>query len=737
MKIIGAVNADVSSDFFHSFGEHTEVQHHAPDDFDYDQTVAQIVQAEQSLQAIQPQVAANTADIATNSTGITTNAADITTNTTNVATNTTGIATNTTNVTTNAADITTNTTNVTATTAKADGIAQFFDIDANFTKDHINLVNPRAVVQQGNTGDDFPPGLYFPQGTCSEYLQLIDDGRVQSIHSLDAGNSTSERWSYMFGAADEEDDPNTRQQYDGIRMEGNAMYDDTNDQRLANQPNRQVVQIKCSNEVANLEIVSKSKTSENTPIVFVEGSQRKFVVDRAGDVDADSIKAGGVQLKTNTNAVRATLASDSLRFFNAAPNAQSDNYNLRVNGAGLDGFFTMIMDKSSASTSDYITVRKGSGGNTAILTRLTHEGLWEPQVAAPVAGDPSRTHAPQHGSAVVDAQSLYVGNSRYSYDMTNRVLQLHKLKANHIPVYLQSSTTASDLPSGHNATHMTVNKWVDFARSHLSDNTLNVHDVFPYSNADWDAADAPTPTLTAAHTVTAGKVTTLETEMDDVEADILVKAPIASPTFTTKIRVEGTQGIDLRSTVGGAGTDSVIQYNSGLKIRNFQQTDMELRTNDTTRLTIKGTGEVQFDALTATTVPYLDANKRLVSSSVTPTQLGYLDATSSVQTQINSKQATLSAARLAVCDGDVFTSASYSTAVTVNSALALKAPLDDPSFTGSIEINGTALTSTAAELNYCDGVTSAIQTQLDAKQDTSPRQGPSSADKTGSYRTVQ
>ena len=138
---------------------------------------------------------------------------------------------------------------------------------------------------------------------------------------------------------------------------------------------------------------------------------------------------------------------------------------------------------------------------------------------------------------------------------------------------------------------------------------------------------------------------------------------------------------------------------------------------------------------------------------MTPTQLGYLDTTSSVQTQINSKQATLSAARLAVCDGDVFTSAnystttamnsalankqdtlsaarlavcdgdvftsaSYSTAVTVNSALALKAPLDDPSFTGSIEINGTALTSTAAELNYCDGVTSAIQTQLDAKQDT-------------------
>jgi hypothetical protein len=38
MKIIGAIQADVQSDFFHSLGEseHTEVQQHAPADFDYD-----------------------------------------------------------------------------------------------------------------------------------------------------------------------------------------------------------------------------------------------------------------------------------------------------------------------------------------------------------------------------------------------------------------------------------------------------------------------------------------------------------------------------------------------------------------------------------------------------------------------------------------------------------------------------------------------------------------------------
>jgi hypothetical protein len=49
------------------------------------------------------------------------------------------------------------------------------------------------------------------------------------------------------------------------------------------------------------------------------------------------------------------------------------------------------------------------------------------------------------------------------------------------------------------------------------------------------------------------------------------------------------------------------------------------------------------------------------------------------------------------------------------------APLASPVFTGAVnasgtlEIAGTAITATAAELNYVDGVTSAVQTQLDAK----------------------
>ena len=55
-------------------------------------------------------------------------------------------------------------------------------------------------------------------------------------------------------------------------------------------------------------------------------------------------------------------------------------------------------------------------------------------------------------------------------------------------------------------------------------------------------------------------------------------------------------------------------------------------------LTLDQDQKLILHGLTAQTVPYLDANKKLQSSSVTPTQLGYLDLTSSGQTQLNSKQ---------------------------------------------------------------------------------------------------
>lgn len=56
----------------------------------------------------------------------------------------------------------------------------------------------------------------------------------------------------------------------------------------------------------------------------------------------------------------------------------------------------------------------------------------------------------------------------------------------------------------------------------------------------------------------------------------------------------------------------------------------------------------------------------------------------------------------------------------IKTAFTLAAPTASPTFTGTAEFNaisigGVAITATAAELNYVDGVTSNVQTQLDAK----------------------
>lgn len=103
---------------------------------------------------------------------------------------------------------------------------------------------------------------------------------------------------------------------------------------------------------------------------------------------------------------------------------------------------------------------------------------------------------------------------------------------------------------------------------------------------------------------------------------------------------------------------------------------------------------------TASRALYLDAsNKVKTSSTVTDTELGYLDGvTSAVQTQINGKQATVTGAATSIVSADL---------------TASRAVVSD----GSGKIS--AATTTATEIGYVNGVTSAIQTQLDGKTDES------------------
>jgi len=103
--------------------------------------------------------------------------------------------------------------------------------------------------------------------------------------------------------------------------------------------------------------------------------------------------------------------------------------------------------------------------------------------------------------------------------------------------------------------------------------------------------------------------------------------------------------------------------------------------------------------LTASRALASDVSGKIVVSDVTSTELGYLDGvTSAIQTQLNAKQATITGAATTIDDTDL----------TASRALASD---------GSGKVAVSAVTST--ELGYLDGVTSAIQTQLDSKSSTS------------------
>lgn len=165
--------------------------------------------------------------------------------------------------------------------------------------------------------------------------------------------------------------------------------------------------------------------------------------------------------------------------------------------------------------------------------------------------------------------------------------------------------------------------------------------------------------------------------------------------------------------------------------------------------------------VTASRAVVTGASSELAASATTATEIGYVNGvTSAIQTQLNAKQATGN--YITALTGEVTANGPGSSSATVaNSAVigkvltgfssgagtvaatdtilqgfnkvvgndALKAPLASPTFTGNVTLPvtasralvtdgssiATAATTTATEIGYVNGVTSAIQTQLNNK----------------------
>lgn len=109
-----------------------------------------------------------------------------------------------------------------------------------------------------------------------------------------------------------------------------------------------------------------------------------------------------------------------------------------------------------------------------------------------------------------------------------------------------------------------------------------------------------------------------------------------------------------------------------------------------------GASTIVTSNLTADRALASDGSGKVAVTSVTATELGHVSGvTSAIQTQLNAKQATITGAATTITSSDL----------TASRALASD---------GSGKVAVSATTST--ELGYVSGVTSAIQTQLDAKQ---------------------
>ena len=112
--------------------------------------------------------------------------------------------------------------------------------------------------------------------------------------------------------------------------------------------------------------------------------------------------------------------------------------------------------------------------------------------------------------------------------------------------------------------------------------------------------------------------------------------------------------------------------------------------------TITGSAStIDTESLTANRAVISNGSQKIAVSDVTSTELSYLDGVSSnVQTQLNAKHATITGAATTIDTEDL----TASRALTSN---------------GSGKVEVSAVTST--ELGYLDGVSSSIQTQIDAK----------------------
>ncbi len=181
-----------------------------------------------------------------------------------------------------------------------------------------------------------------------------------------------------------------------------------------------------------------------------------------------------------------------------------------------------------------------------------------------------------------------------------------------------------------------------------------------------------------------GVTSALQTQLND-------KAPLASPTFTGTITTPVTAS---RALVTGASAELAAATTTATEIGYVNGVTSAIQTQMNTKSPAASptfTGTVT-TPVTASRALVTGASSELSAATTTATEIGYVNGvTSAIQTQINTK----SPAASPTFTGTVTTPATASRALVTGASSEL-----------------TAATTTATEIGYVNGVTSAIQTQI-------------------------
>lgn len=212
------------------------------------------------------------------------------------------------------------------------------------------------------------------------------------------------------------------------------------------------------------------------------------------------------------------------------------------------------------------------------------------------------------------------------------------------------------------------------------------------TSAAWSNVDAlPSQTSQSGKFLTTNGTTASWSSLASVATSGSYSDLSNTPSLSDLTTSEQQDAID-----SGITSTLVSGYNGHLE-------DTTIHVTSSDKTTWSGKQDAITGAATTITSSDLTASQALISnssgkvdvSSVTATELGYVSGvTSSIQTQLSNKQATITGAATSIVSSDLTSS---------------KALVSDAS--GKVD----ASTVTATELGYLSGVTSAIQTQLDNK----------------------